>query len=59
MSDWRPIETVPKGDWLLLWNKNGWQLGFLRSDDTWFMDGGAEADPTHWMCLPPAPKQQP
>lgn len=60
MSEWQPIETAPKDDWILVWGP-----GSLVRDACWFshngLEGWTEGDGvltikiTHWMPLPKPP----
>ena len=63
MSDWQPIETAPKGVFLLVWEpdetepKTGsiWLAAFDGAQ--WVEDGTEHVidRPTHWMPLPEPP----
>lgn len=72
MSEWQPIETVPKDEtWVLLYfpdftwaaEANGVILAFWSNDGHGWFDSEAasnaldeEHQPTHWMPLPEPPK---
>lgn len=59
--NWQPIETAPRdGTEVLVWDEDGpdfflghWDLSFR----SWLSDYFDEISPTHWMPLPPAPKE--
>ena len=60
---WRPIETAPKnGAKILLWGTLGMALGSWQNrDSTWFLSSNImmrDVDLTHWMPLPPKPKEK-
>ena len=61
MSDWKPIETAPRGEHILFFPtlmKNGRvQLGAMIKVDRFPV--GYPRQPTHWMPLPPPPKTEP
>lgn len=67
MSEWQPIETAPKDGTeiiacqsgtpevgLILWDAD--EACWLEPADEW---SGPNWLPTHWMPLPPSPKEQP
>ena len=62
-TDWRPIETAPKDDSVVLLYGNGWTtMGWWDADcEAWEDDRVPEYSaacvwtPTHWMPLPPSP----
>jgi len=41
--DWQPIESAPKGEWLLLWDGERAECGYANSDWPW----------THWSSVLP------
>lgn len=68
---WRPIETAPREQTVMVWWKNQCWWGrkcptkkvgcFYHAPCDWFVlfgDGQKEAVPTHWMPLPAAPKME-
>lgn len=71
--NWQPIDTAPKdGTWLLLFRpgKEGNRIAEARWRGNWMDKGSYEwggnswcypenSQPTHWMPLPPPPKEQP
>lgn len=55
---WRPIETAPKESWdIILCDADGWRIIGNWWRDAWRDYVGEEFFPTHWMPLPPAPKE--
>lgn len=60
MTEWQPIETAPKdGTVIDIWVKGG--VGRLvdvwwDADDRCWVTGAPDADITHWMPQPEAPK---
>lgn len=68
MNDWQPIETAPKnGTHVLLYHKGGsiasgrwgkpfhmWLSSYRPSDTECDLE---TPQPTHWMPLPPPPKE--
>lgn len=65
MSDWQPIETAPKEEWVLLfwpyWNGPIPAVG-IYCDGAWDSDSAISHDgdsPTYWMPLPPPPEAKP
>lgn len=58
---WQPIETAPKdGTDILILHQGLARIGFFdkAKDGVWSIwPGRATASPTHWMQLPPAPKE--
>lgn len=65
-SQWLPIETAPKdGTWLILGKTDGpvWANCFwekmTRKEDRWGSSSGpVPFDPTRWMPLPAAPREE-
>lgn len=66
-SQWQPIETAPKDGSAILVNAGGFCYAVEWSDefDWWAVDDNKLGPfrlrgqaPTHWMPLPPAPKEQ-
>lgn len=66
MVTWRPIETAPKDGTEILVNTNAYECGCVIAK--WFKYNGREAfrdwdadahTPTHWLPLPPPPKETP
>ena len=62
MTDWQPIETAPKNEWVLV-HEPGWHLMVAKwvYDDQWWYaksDDGVylTCRPTYWMELPEPPK---
>lgn len=59
MSDWRPIETAPERELVLVWQEFGgivlrsYQSGEWWTEDEFLDDSGLEI--THWMPLPEPP----
>lgn len=68
MNEWQPIETAPRGPWVLLWWPSitdcalvGYVLSGRWKCPIGSFDGYTEgednlAGPTHWMPLPEPPK---
>ena len=63
---WMPIETAPKDGtvfdaWIKCWKGHaGYRISILWKNDAWWAYDGYDAmsaAPTHWMPLPPAPKE--
>jgi hypothetical protein len=61
---WRPIETAPKGERVLVWDAapNGGcsvahLLNYPGRPDSWVNPGGHKLRPTHYMPLPAAPQE--
>lgn len=74
MSDWQPIETAPKDGTLVLFacpKRVGYSIfvGFMLEGDGFIVRGDTnrfrsfpgewQYSATHWMPLPPPPKEQP
>lgn len=63
--EWMPIESAPKDVAILLYGAKrlGMCVGIHHSRDGWATDTTSEwmsmYPPTHWMPLPPPPKQAP
>ena len=62
--DWQPISTAPKDSTIMLLFSAGvdvMTVGFFRRKyDEWnTIPGCGFIEPTHWMPLPPPPKDQP
>lgn len=64
MSEWQPIETVPKdGTRVLLYGPSigivavSWQIGTFNGMGSWKVDmtGVNRNQATHWMALPKPP----
>lgn len=66
MTEWKPIETAPIAEWVLVWGPTAvvHVAGLCRVGDiTWWSEGISgplRFSPTHWMPLPapPAPDQE-
>ena len=71
MSEWKPIETAPKGEWVLLFEPDAefgtvdmthWIAKWRYSDwdEGWFDQDDAlvVSNPTHWMPLPAPPQAE-
>jgi hypothetical protein len=54
---WRPISEVPRdGRWVLLYDAA--ETGFYGArQGAWDMPGAMMWTPTHWMPLPPPPRE--
>ena len=59
MTEWQPIVTAPKDEhWILLYDKQeGVHIGRRFDRDDWEMIDGGLLEPTHWMPLPPPPRE--
>jgi hypothetical protein len=65
-SGWRPIETAPNNERLLLWDGftvfegfNSWSIAGGKRRDFWVTAGLFERPwTTHWMPLPPPPMKE-
>lgn len=59
-TPWQPIETAPKdGTWVLLYDVCDYMVVAVWDYDGWYdlAEDTAHYHPTHWMPLPPKPKQ--
>ena len=59
MSAWQPIETVPKGVFVLGFWSGGGHMGvveYSEAGEYWREALGEVSEPTHWMPLPEPPK---
>ena len=69
---WRPIETAPQEEWILVYVNNLCQVASYEMTDwdgfydepvrAWqtyegFLDHDADFDPTHWQPLPKPPSE--
>jgi hypothetical protein len=51
-SDWRPIETAPEREWVLVWDDGDVREAQLRGYNSWFaMHGESPNSPTHWQPI--------
>ena len=57
MNDWKPIETVPGGVDVLLFNRDDGRMFVGRENPKVLHSWNGVA--THWMPLPDMPKEQP
>jgi hypothetical protein len=58
---WRPIDTAPKDEEILLFvPPNEIEIGFYWLDGRWMdLSTNYSFEPTHWMPLPEKPKVTP
>ena len=59
--NWQPIETAPKDGVLVdLWHKGGFRVAevWWDKDDACWSCSMDDLDFTHWMPLPPPPKDE-
>lgn len=65
MSEWKPIETAPEGDWIIAWDPENQTCAFAlnikgspAASETrqWINEDLLPISPTHWMPLPAPPK---
>lgn len=68
MTDWRPIETAPRDEFVLAYEPSqGICIAMTYNGDRWYLDELWNApnepenahmvrSPTHWMPLPPPPQ---
>jgi hypothetical protein len=54
MSEWQPIITAPRGEWLIF---GWWENGFWEVDMGVWAGSDKDSIPTHWMPLPQPPKE--
>lgn len=61
--EWQPIETAPKDGTpvLIFWSKKYIGIGEHAPEDAffgayWWAYGTGKCNPSHWMPLPPPPK---
>lgn len=53
---WQPIETAPKGAYVLVWLCGRAYVATRCTDGVWFARGDRLTGPTHWRHLPKGPK---
>jgi hypothetical protein len=58
MSEWQPIETAPRDQFVDLWHRDGFRVCGQWWDDEYSHWGCCLDDSyfTHWMPLPDPPK---